>query len=91
MAMAVSCASLPPPPSGCLKPTLSERRIVTLVENEIRKLGGKPDRNRKVRRQIKRDGCDYLDQEVFLPEKPGGYLLARLNEAGEVVEILGGH
>lgn len=88
---ALACRPSLPPPIDCHKPTLSERDIVKLVEKEIRRQGGKPDRNRRVRRQIKRDGCDYLYQEIFLPERPGGYLIARLNEAGEVVELFGGH
>lgn len=74
----------------CPEPSLSREQIIRIVDNEIRRRGGTPAASTKYKIRIKRDGCDFLYQKVYLPERPGGYLFVRVNSSGEIVRFVQG-
>src|SRR5688500_2871858 len=83
-----TCTHAAPP--GCAVSSLTRAEIRAIVEDEIRRRGGSPDPNRSSRIRVRRKGCDYIYTETSLPKRPGGFLVVRLNEAGEVIEFLPG-
>ena len=86
--LVAGCASAGSP--KCQEKPLTRRQLIQIVESAIKKQGGAPSPKRRSRIKIKRDGCDYLYHEVTMPRKPGGFFFVRINEHGEVVDLLHG-
>lgn len=74
---------------GC-QSHFSARELRQIVDAEIKKRGGEPDSERKSKIEFKRDGCDYLYHEVYLPRRPGSYIFVRISDQGDVKSILPG-
>ena len=89
--LAFSCTGAAPSKSSCKKPMLSRHEVITIIEEEVHRQGGELKAGRQSRIEISRDGCGYLYREIFLPERPGDFLIARLNEDGKVLDLFAGH
>lgn len=87
LAVLVSCSTARP---ECGRIQLSREQVIQIVESEIRNRGGEASPNRKSKVEVKRDGCDYLYHEVYLPKRPGGYLFVRLDRHGTVTVFMPG-
>lgn len=75
---------------GCQSPGLSRRDLIKIVEAEVRNRGGEPIPGRKTRIKVRRAGCDYVYREISIPKRPGGFLVVRINQFGDVTEFLPG-
>lgn len=74
----------------CQAPELSRQDLIGIVEAEVRSRGGNPKPGRRTQIKVRRDGCDYVYQEVAIPKRPGDFLVVRINQFGEVTEFLPG-
>ena len=74
----------------CEAPDLSRQALINIVESEVRRRGGNPKPDRRTQIKVRRDGCDYVYQEVAVPKRPGDFLVVRINQFGEVTEFFPG-
>lgn len=86
----LSCIATSSRHNTCQGAILSREDLMNIVDKEIEKRGGHPDRKRKSSIEIKREGCDYIYHETYLPARPGSDLYVRINQNGEVVDFFPG-
>lgn len=84
------CACATRDAQSCSAPEMSRESVAEIVEAEIRRRGGAPKPGRRSRIKVRRDGCDYVYQEISIPKRPGGFLIVRIDQFGEVVDFLPG-
>jgi hypothetical protein len=57
-----------------------------IVSDEISRHGGDPSSLERSKIKIRRQGCDYVYQQIHRPQRPGGYLFVRLDQFGNVTD-----
>src|SRR6185295_15224905 len=72
--------------TACSLPTLPKEAIIKIVNDEMKRKGGDPTSITRSKINIKREGCEYIYHQVYLPKRPGGYLFVRIDETGKIIE-----
>src|ERR1700759_5115761 len=86
----LSCIATSSRHNNCQGAMLTREDLVKIVDKEVEKRGGHPDRTKKSKIEIRREGCDYIYHETYLPARPGSDLYVRINQNGEVVDFFPG-
>jgi hypothetical protein len=74
----------------CGRDNISDARIILIVDREMERRGGHPNHGKNSRIKIRREGCDYVYHELFLPAQPGSDLYVRISKDGEIIDFVPG-
>jgi hypothetical protein len=77
---------------GCGAPKMTEQQLIQIIAAEFRRRGSSfQPTSENSRVEFAERGCDHLVRITFLPERPGGFEIYRIDRSGKIVEYVPGH